>query len=90
MVEQDELELKPSRLRDFRRVGDDFHALFCRSETGLQESGLSPLLDHTEAASAEGNEPAIMAESGNTNSDRLGSIEDRLSLLDLYSNVIDL
>jgi hypothetical protein len=90
MIEQDELELKLSRFRDFRGMGDDLHAFFRRSETGWQEFGFSFLLDNAEATSAEGNKPSIMAESGNSNAPRLGGFENRRPLLNLYSDLIDL
>ncbi len=90
MVEKDELELKLSRLGDFRGAGDNFHALFYRSETGRQEFGFSFLLDDADATSTEGNKPSVMAESRNPDPGRLGGLEDRLPLLNLYRNVIDL
>ena len=70
-------------------MGDDFHAFFRRSETGRQEFWFSLLLDNAETASAEGNEPSIMAESGNSNPDGLGSLENGRPLFDAYFNSID-
>jgi hypothetical protein len=90
MVEEDELELKLSRFGDFRGMGDDLHAIFCRSEAGRQEFGFSLLLNNADATGAEGNEPSIMAESGNSDPGRLGSFENRRPLRNFYSNVIDL
>ena len=84
------MELKPSRFGDLRGLGDDLHSVFRRSETGRQEFGFSLLLDDAEAASAEGDEPSIMAESGDSNTDRLGGLKDRLPLLNLYRNAINL
>jgi hypothetical protein len=71
-------------------LGDDFRAFLRRTETGRQEFWFSSLLDNAETACAERNEPAIMTESGNPNTDRLGGLEDRLSFFDLYNYVIDL
>jgi hypothetical protein len=71
-------------------MSDDLHAFFRRSEARRQEFGFSFLLDNADTTSAEGDEPAIMAERGNSNPDRLGSFKDRAPLFDLYSDVIDL
>jgi hypothetical protein len=90
MVEQDELELELSRLYNLWGMGNDFHTLFRRSETGWQELWFSFLLDDAKTASAEGNKPSIMAESGNADTTRLSSLKDGFSFLNLYSDVVDL
>jgi hypothetical protein len=62
VVEQNELELQPSRFRNLCRLGQDLHSVFRRGETGWQELRFSFLLDDTETAGAKGNEPSIVAE----------------------------
>jgi hypothetical protein len=62
VVEEDELELESSRFNDLRGVGDDLHPFFRRSEAGGQEFGLPFLLDDTEPAGPEGNEPPVITE----------------------------
>jgi hypothetical protein len=47
-------------------MGDDLHAIFCRRKTGWQEFRLSFLLDDAETASPKGDEPSIVAESGDS------------------------
>jgi hypothetical protein len=34
VIEENQLELEPSRFEDLRGVGEDFHSFFCRGETG--------------------------------------------------------
>jgi hypothetical protein len=90
MVEQDELELKPSRLRNFRGLGENLHARFRRSETGRQELRFSLLLDNADAAGTKRDESPVVAECGNSDTDRLGSLEDRRPPFNLYSDVVNL
>jgi len=71
-------------------MGDDFHALFRRSETSWQEFWFSFLLYNAETASTKRDEPAIMAERGYSDTSRLGGLENRLPFLNLYFNSVDL
>jgi hypothetical protein len=89
VVEEDELELESSRFNDLRGVGDDLHPFFRRSEAGGQEFGLPYLLDDTEPAGPEGNEPAIRAQVRDPDPGGLSGLKDRLSLLDDYLGPIN-
>jgi hypothetical protein len=89
VVEEDQLELKPSRFDDLRRVGDDLHSLFCRSETGGKEFRFPFLLDDAETAGPEGNEPWIVTEGGDSYASGLSRLEDRPASLNHYLCPVD-
>jgi hypothetical protein len=90
MVEQNELELQPSRFRNLWRLSRDLHPVSCGGETGRQKLRLSFLLNDTETAGAEGNEPSVVAERGDSDPRRLSGLEDCLSPLDHYLGAIDI
>jgi hypothetical protein len=90
MVEQNELELQPSRFRNLWRLSRDLHPVSRRGEAGRQKLRLSFLLNDTETAGAERDEPSVVAERGNSNTRRLSRLEDCLSFLNLNLDFINL
>jgi hypothetical protein len=83
VIEEDELELELSRLKDLRRLGDDFHSIPGRCEAGKVKAFFSSLLDDTEPAGPEWNKPSVMTEGGDLHARSLGCIEDHLTSLNL-------
>jgi hypothetical protein len=71
-------------------LGQDFHPVSRRGETGRHEFRFSFLLDDTETASAKGNEPSVVAERGNADADQLSGLENRLAFLNLNLDFINL
>jgi hypothetical protein len=83
MVEQDQLELEPSRFKNLRGAGGNLHSFFSRGKTRREEFGFPLLLNQADTAGAEGNKPAIVAEGGNPEADGLGSLQNGLPFLHL-------
>jgi len=90
MVEEDELKLEFPGRDDVGRMGDDIHSGSRRSETGWQEFGLPFLLNHTETARAERDEPPIVAEGGDPDPGNMGSLQDGFPPRYLNLDAIDL
>jgi hypothetical protein len=90
MIEENEVKLSPSRFKNLWRLRYDLHSVSCRGETGGQELRFPSLLDNTEATSAEGDEPSVVAERGDADASGLSRLENRLSFINLNLNFINL
>jgi hypothetical protein len=89
MVEENQLKLNLPGFDDFWRTGENLHPVFGRSETGWEKLRLSLLLDHTESAGAEGDQPPVIAQGGDPDISRPSSLKDGLPLLNLYRNTVN-
>jgi hypothetical protein len=89
MVEENKLELSFPGFGDFKRMGDDLHPIFSGGETGWQKLGLSLLLNHTEPASPKGDEPPVVTQGWDSDTSRLGGLQDGPALLHLHVHTVN-